>query len=108
MPGVNGIPLNYVICEEENPQPEDSNLSFLENYAQMVLTGDAYQSDNTEVHTYIIHFIAGNSVAEAKIISHGEPNDGQSDYIALQEHYSGVGINALEITRAEFVITNLF
>ena len=110
IPGVTGIPLSYVIRENEAPEPVwDNNKHFLENYIAMApLMGESFEIDSAEVHTYMMHFIAGNSVAEAKIVAHGATSSGRRDFIALKSHFEGVGINALEITKAEQIINNLF
>ena len=108
--GVNGVPLIYIVRENTIPTiHEDPNCDFLENYVKMTPhTGEAYTNDNLEVHTYITYFISGNSTAEAKLISHGRQNDGRADWIALKEHFEGVGVNSMEITKAEHTINFLF
>ena len=80
----------------------------LYGWVYLITTGESFDSDKNEVHTYIIHFIAGNSLAEAKIVSHGQSNSGRADYLALKNHFEGVGVNALEITKAEHIINSLF
>jgi hypothetical protein len=35
-------------------------------------------------------------------------NDGRLDWIALQDHYEGVGVHALDIMKAEVILTSLF
>ena len=66
--GVNGVPLSYVVRNNAVAAVvEDPTLDYLENFVQMChLKGDSYDMNNLEVHTYIIHFVSGNSVAEAK------------------------------------------
>ena len=110
IPGARGVPLSYVIREEEQPALiEDPNISFLENYILMTeLNGPTYETDKLEVHIYITSFVSGNPIAEAKIVAHGEVNCGRSDWFALANHFQGVGVHAFEITRAESVLNNLF
>lgn len=110
IPGVNGVPLSYVIRNNEAAAPiDDPNVDYLENYIRRAhLNGGSYEVDNLEVHTYITHFIAGNAVAEAKITAHGQQNDGRADFIALRDHFEGIGINAHEITRAQRTLTGLY
>ena len=63
---------------------------FLDNYEDLApFMGESYNTDNAEVHTYLIHFMAG---AEAKIIAHGASNNGCADIMALKDHFEGVGI----------------
>ena len=88
---------------------EDPNKDYLDNYIAMVpLFGEALNADNSKVHTYIIHFIAGNSVAEAKIIAYGQINGGRADYFAFKEHFEDIGVHSLEITKAENIINSLY
>ena len=110
IPGVNGIPLSYVIRDHEAPHiADDPTMDFLDNYIHRCnLDGQYYDTDNLEVHTYIMHFISGNSVAEAKITAHGQVNDGRADFIALKDHFEGIGINAHEISRAQRILTSLY
>ena len=72
------------------------------------LNGDAYENDVAEVHTYIVKFIEGNTTAEAKIRSHTHQGNGRYDFIALTEHYEGVGFHAVAITKAEDTISNMY
>ena len=46
--------------------------------------------------------------AEAKILPHGASNDGRLDFIALKEHYEGVGIHSLDLVKADKVLDSLF
>ena len=110
IPGTTGVPLSYIIRSEEGPAPaDDPSVDYLENYIRRAnLNGNSYDTDNLEVHTYITHFIAGNSVAEAKVTAHGQINDGRADFIALRDHFEGIGINAHEIQKAQSVITGLY
>ena len=71
------------------------------------LNGDAYNIDKKEVHTYIIKFIAGNATAEAKVQTYLQALDGRQDFQALVEHYEGVGIHSLDITRADRILKSL-
>ena len=87
----------------------DPTLNFLDNFVlRAPLAGDAYQMDNAEVHTYMTYFLLGNSTAEAKITAHGGTNNGRADFMALKHHYEGVGVNALEVAKAENIINSLF
>ena len=71
------------------------------------LQGAAFVADTAEVHTYIVNFIAGNNMAEIKIQMHADANDGRRDFIALKQHYKGVGVNAIDVVQTEKVIETL-
>ena len=49
--------------------------------------GQAYLTDDAEVHTYIIKFTSGNPVVEAKMVQNAQKNDRRLDFIALKNHY---------------------
>jgi hypothetical protein len=108
IPGRDGVPLRYVCRDNEMLDPTP-NTDFINDYVNMApLEGKAYAIDSADVHTYIVNFVAGNETAEAKIQSYGDQNDGRQDYIALKQHYKGVGVHALDITKAELVLSSLY
>ena len=104
-----GIPLAYVIREDEEEKPYDPSIGTLDNFTQMVpLNGNDYEYDKGEVHTYILRFITGNELAESKVQSHDDQGNGRADFLALRDHFEGVGFHAIEIVKAENTIKNLF
>jgi hypothetical protein len=109
IPGLTGIPLAYV-CRDPNPVgPGNHNDDFLDDYIQHApLQGEAFTRDAAEVHTYIVSFIAGNTTAESKVMSHAEERNGRLDYLSLKEHYEGVGVNAVDALGADKALENLF
>mmetsp|Transcript_12713 Transcript_12713/g.18111 ORF Transcript_12713/g.18111 Transcript_12713/m.18111 type:complete len:460 (-) Transcript_12713:4106-5485(-) len=108
IPGWNGIPLRYVCRKEEMPTIEPA-AEMLDDYINRApLNGEAYLIDAAEVHMYIVNFITGNSTTEAKILPHAEANDERLDFIALKDHYEGVGINSIDILKADNIIDTLF
>ncbi len=109
IPGRNGIPLNYVIRENDAPL-NIPNVDFLTHYANMApLHGDAFDTDSTEVHTYLVNFISGNNeTAEAKILPHAATRNGRLEFKALQDHYAGVGVNSKDILQADKILKDLF
>ena len=52
--------------------------------------------------------ISRNETAEAKIQNLAQYNDGCRDFIALKEHYEGVGVHSKDITKAVDIIDNLY
>jgi hypothetical protein len=108
IPGRYDVPLKYVIRDNDAPTIVPG-ASLLDGYVNRApLTGDAFDTDASEVHTYIVSFITGNSTAESKILQHANDNNGRLDYLALKAHYEGVGVNAIEILKAEKVLSDLF
>jgi hypothetical protein len=108
IPGRDGVPLKYVCRARDLPDPIP-NVDFINDYVNMApLHGEAFAIDATDVHTYLVNFVAGNETAEAKIQAYEAQNNGRLDYIALKEHYKGVGVRVLDITKAESVLTSLY
>lgn len=109
IPGRNGVPLSYVCRTNDFPLPPDPNTDFMDNYVTRApLTGDAFKVDAAEVHTYLVNFMAGNNTAEVKMLPYMDSHNGRLDFKALKDHYEGVGVNAVNILKAEETIRNLF
>ena len=107
LPGRHGVPLVYIVRDNDNALVVP-NVDMLDDYVnQAPLNGEAFNADASEVHTYIVNFIAGNETAESKIMAFADQADGRLDFKALQDHYEGVGINAIAIKEADDVIENL-
>ena len=69
IPGRNGVPLGYVCREDDEPAYNDPELDFIENYIlQAPVWGAAFKVDAAEVHTYLVNFTSGNSIAEVKML----------------------------------------
>ena len=108
IPGRDGIPLNYIIRNQDQAD-YTPNPDFLDDYvATAKLEGEAYAIDAADVHTIIVNLIAGNEDAEARIQAFDNESDGRKDYIAMKEHYEGIGIHAVDITKAERIIEKDF
>ena len=105
--GRNGIPLSYVIRENNAPNPEP-NPDFLQDYVMMAeLNGPAYVADADEVMTILTDLIVGNERAESVIRATGVDDDGRIAYKALKTSYKGEGLMQMKITDAEKTIRNL-
>ena len=64
--------------------------------------------DAAEVHTYLVNFTSGNSITEVKMLPHSHENNGRLDFKALKEYYEGVGVNSINVIKAEETLKNLF
>jgi hypothetical protein len=108
IPGRDGVPLKYICRENDRPNPLPQP-DFLDDYVNMApLNGEAFTIDAAEVHTLIVSFIVGNSTAEAKIQQYERNKNGRLDYIALRDHYEGIGVLAVDVTMAEATLRTLF
>eukprot|EP00978_Attheya_sp_CCMP212_P034492 scaffold144715_cov44-Attheya_sp.AAC.2 len=72
------------------------------------LIGVAYTIDAAQVHTFITNLMAGNSTAEAKVEPDSELNDGRRDFKNLRDHYEGIGVHAVDITKTDNDLQTLF
>ena len=79
LPGRDGVPLSYVVRENDSPDPTP-HVDFLDDYVVMApLTGETFSVDAKEVHTYLVKFIMRNNVAESKIQSYLNATDGRTN-----------------------------
>ena len=107
LPGRHGVPLVYIVRINDNALVAP-NVDMLDGYVnQTPLDGEAFNADASEVHTYIVNFIAGNEISESEIMAFADQANGRLDFKTLQDHYEGVGINAIAIKEADDVIENL-
>ena len=108
LPGRHGVPLNY-ICRDNDAAVFDPFADMLDDYVNRApLAGEAFETDAAEVHSYIVKFINGNPVAEVKLLPFQDDKNGRLDFQALKDHYEGVGINAIDILKADKIIKNLY
>ena len=106
--GRNVVPLSYV-CRPDPVVPPAMYVDFLDEYIDNApLVGAAFVTDSTEVHTYIVKFIASNTTAEAKIQPHAADTNGRLGFLALKAHYEGVGVLAIDIVKADKTPEDLF
>lgn len=107
-PGRNGVPLSYIVRDNDAPIVQ-LNEQFFDDYVnQAPLQGEVCASDASEVHIYIVSFITENLTAENKILPFQAQKDDRANFQTLKEHYEGVGTNARALVTAEENINNLF
>ena len=91
IPGVNGIPLCYVIREHEDPDRSIDHASFNEKaIACAPLAGSNFQADSRRVHQLLKSYLQAES-AEQWIKPLARKQNGREDMEALRGHYSGEG-----------------
>ena len=71
------------------------------------LIRQSYLTDAAELHTYIIKFTLGNPVAEGKMVQNSQKNNRRLDFIALNNHYKGFHVRAIDIVKAENILQDL-
>ena len=103
IPGSNGVPLSYVIRENDDPL-EDEEIVDMDFTQQCVaccpLEGPHYDADKRKVHQIIQGFTNGTS-AEDWIKPHRKREDGRLDMQALRDHFKGEGNASRQIAEAE-------
>ena len=110
LPGTNGLPLCYVIREDDEPDNSkaQANGTTMDDFIMLApLTGIAFKDDSLKVHTLLIQFIIKNPDAMSIVKSLGDTTCGRSDWKALVSHYQGQGVYTVHVMRAEKVIKDL-
>jgi hypothetical protein len=108
IPGRDGVPLKYVIRDNEEAD-STTNEDFLDDYVACArLKGAAFAIDAARVHTYIVSFISQNDEAESAIKVHEMKRNGRLDWKALKSYYEGMGMHKIDIAKAEVDIETLF
>ena len=106
-PGLKWDP-SQLFNQIKSPTRSTTHTDFLDDYVAMARLNDqAFEVDSAEVHTYIVKFISGNDTTESKIQSHTLTNNGREDYIALKTHFEGVGINLVDILKADEMLEKM-
>ena len=101
IPGVNGVPLSYVVREKEVGDPLADFSSFNERaVACSLLSGPTFQADARKVHQLIKSFLQ-TETAEQWIKPLARKQNGRDDMQALRNHYSGEGNTSRRIAVAE-------
>jgi hypothetical protein len=92
--GAKGIPISYVIRENDEPERAGTFPNFNEEcIARTPLSGPAFDQDNQDVHFLIQNLIA-KQPAETFVKPHRKKKSGRADMIALRNHYKGHGNKA--------------
>ena len=102
IPGVYGIPLSYVICENNDPQhDQDFGKDFTQEMISCAtLHGANSRADSQKVHQLLKNYLVVES-AEQWIRDIEHLNNGRCDMQALRNHYQGEGNASRRIATAE-------
>ncbi|KAI2504021.1 hypothetical protein MHU86_10454 [Fragilaria crotonensis] len=107
IPGVNGIPLSYVVRVNEAPDEEVTYASFNERMIHRApLEGQYYLADSRRVHQLLYGFLQGENT-ESWIRGIAKYQDGRRDMIALRRHYAGEGNSTRRIADAKKIQSTL-
>lgn len=102
IPGQSGIPLNYIIRENDLPSYENEADDDFEQLCieAAELQGMVFQADSRKVHQLITGLVHGEA-AETWIKSVARRRNGRIDFKALVDHYGGAGNKSVRIKEAE-------
>ena len=107
IPGVNGIPLSYIVQEVADPEEGVEYDTFNERMiARAPLTGQYYLADSRRVHNLLTGYVQGEQT-EGWIRSIARYHDGRCDMTALRRHYAGEGNSTRRIADAKRIQTTL-
>lgn len=101
MHGVRGVPLLYVIREDEEPSAEATFETFIEeSIAKCPLEGPKFEADSKTVHQMVVSNTTGEN-SEQWIRPLKKHSCGRRDMQALRAHYRGEGNQSRRVTDAE-------
>lgn len=107
IPGVNGVPLSYVVREVAEPEDDSEYETFSERMiARAPHTGQYYVADTRRVHNLLTGYLQGEQ-SESWIRNIAKYQDGRRDMIALRRHYAGEGNSTRRISDAKRIQTTL-
>jgi hypothetical protein len=102
IPGVNGVPLSYVIRENEQLEDSAAYKSFNEcAIASAPSTGASFQADAARKVHQLINCFLQTETAEQWVKPHVRKQNGRIDFKALRAHYSREGNTSRRIADAE-------
>ena len=107
MPGANGVPLSYVIRDNEEADRNEDDMNFVQKtIACAPLDGPVFEADARKVHQLILGFVQGEN-ADQWLKPHLKQENGRTDMIALRKHFEGEGNVSRRITEAEHLRNTL-
>ena len=107
IPGVSGIPLSYIVREQDEPTPGMDYSTLNERMVHRApLTGQYYIADARRVHNLLVGFLQGENT-ENWIRNIARYQDGRRDMIALRRHYAGEGNSTRRIADAKRIQNSL-
>ena len=99
--GVDGVPLNYVICINNAPDHTTVFQDFTDKFvACSPLTGPAFDADKRKVHQILVSFTQGE-LSEDWLKPFKRLKNGRIDFIELRRHFQGEGNASRRIAIAE-------
>ena len=108
IPGRNGVPLSY-ICYPHTVVQHHTHIDFPDEYVDTAsLAGSSFVINEAEIHTYLVKFITENPIAEAKLKTDVDQNNGHLDFLSLKDLFEGIGVNAIDVVKADNILKSIF
>ena len=99
--GASGVPLSYVIRENEDPDLEGEHPDFItKTIACAPLEGESYEADRLTVFNFIVSFTTGHPSGDW-VKNTLRYSDGRRSMNALRDHFSGEGNATRSLAEAE-------
>ena len=107
IPGISGIPLAYIVREQEEPNEDSIYATFNERVIKRApLRGQYYIANAKRVHNLLVGFLQGENT-ENWIRAIAKYQDGRKNMIALRRHYAGEGDSTRRISDAKKIQATL-
>jgi hypothetical protein len=107
IPGVNGVPLSYVVRDVAQPADDVEYATFNERMvARAPHTGQYFIADSRRVHNLLTGYLQGEQ-SESWIRNIARYQDGRRDMEALRRHYAGEGNSTRRISDAKRIQSTL-
>ena len=102
--GAQGIPLSYVIRENDAPDQTERNTWEENAVLEVPLTGRLYKQDNLTVHNIILRNIADTSDALTYVKPYNNKEGGRTNIKALRSRYENVAMKYQYVSNAKGTI----
>ena len=105
--GANGIPLSYVIRENEDPPENEEYTDFVSMTISCApLKGEFYEADRLSVYNMLVSFTTGHPSGDW-LKSTSKYSDGRKSMKALRDHFTGEGNVTRNMAEADRLKENL-
>jgi hypothetical protein len=99
IPGVTGIPLDYVICDQAEPDLQEDVDYMVSLVLRAPLAGAVFRTDNTKVHGYLVSKLSTGPGAEW-IANTLTTRNGRAAFQNLTVHFTGAGNVSRQLSEA--------
>ena len=105
--GAQGIPLSYIIRENDAPDQTERNTWEEKAVLAVPLTGRLYKQDNLTVHNIILHNISDASYAFTYVKPYIKKDNGRTDIKALRSRYENIAMQEQYVREAKLTIETI-